>query len=111
MTRGNHRRIRRIYRADDAEETWLLLRRSLIVKSQAQVELANGVPFIPDADLKKALDEAGVRSAATDAALGLQRCPHRRARSALAILALLAIAALFLAQRIPTQQPGKAAPT
>ena len=39
------------------------------VKSQAQVELAGGVPFISDADLETALDEAGARSSATDAAV------------------------------------------
>ena len=82
------------------------------VKSQAQVELAGGVPFISDADLEAALDEANVRSAATDAALeSYSDARIAGLRSALAILALLAIVALFLAQRIPTQQPGKEAPT
>jgi hypothetical protein len=88
MTRGNHRRIGRIYRASNAE---------------------GGVPFISDADLEKALDEAGARSAATDVALeAYSDARIAGLRSALAILALLAIVALFLAQRIPTQQPGKA---
>ena len=82
------------------------------VKSQAQVELAGGVPFISDADLEAALDEANVRSAATDAALeSYSDARIAGLRSALAILALLAMVALFLAQRIPTQQPGKEAPT
>src|SRR4029453_10824116 len=39
------------------------------VKSQAQVELAAGVPFISDADLQAALDHARVSSRTTDAAL------------------------------------------
>jgi hypothetical protein len=81
------------------------------VKSQAQVELAGGVPFISDADLETALDEAHVRSRATDAALdAYSEARIAGLRSALAILALLAIAALFLAQRIPNRQPGMTAP-
>ena len=80
------------------------------VKSQAQVELAGGVPFISDADLEAALDEARVSSRATDAALDAYRDARIDGlRSALAILAVLAIVALFLAQRIPPTQPGPAA--
>ena len=81
------------------------------VKSQAHVELASGVPFISDADLNAALDEANVSSTAADAALdayGSARIDGLR--SALAILAVLAIVALFLAQRIPTTQPGAPPP-
>src|SRR5207249_5886995 len=37
------------------------------VTSQAKDELAGGVPFISDADLEEALDEARVSSRATDA--------------------------------------------
>jgi predicted MFS family arabinose efflux permease len=82
------------------------------VKSQAQVELAGGIPFISDVDLEAALDEADASSKATDAALDAYRDARIAGlRSALAILALLAIVALFLAQRIPTRQPGMAAPT
>jgi hypothetical protein len=76
-------------------------------KSQAQVELAGGVAFVSDADLEAALDEEGVRPATTDAALeayGDARIDGLH--SALAILAALAIIALFLTQRIPTTQPG-----
>jgi MFS family permease len=80
------------------------------VKSQAQVELAGGVPFISDADLEAALDEARVSSRATDAALDAYRDARIDGlRSALAILAVLAIVALFLAQRIPPTQAGPAA--
>jgi MFS family permease len=79
------------------------------VKSQAQVELAGGAPFISDADLETALDDAHVRSKATDAALDAYRDARIVGlKSALAILALLTIVALFLAQRIPTRQPGAA---
>jgi EmrB/QacA subfamily drug resistance transporter len=77
------------------------------VKEQAQVELAGGVQFISDADLEKALDEANVSSSTTDEALDAYRDARIDGlRSALAILALLAIVALFPAQRIPTRQPG-----
>ncbi len=76
-------------------------------KSQAQVELAAGVPFVSDADLEAALDEAGASSKTTDAALDAYRDARIDGlRSALAILALLAIVALFYAHRIPTIQPG-----
>src|SRR5213079_897458 len=40
------------------------------VKSDAQVQLAGGVPFVSDADLEHALDEAGVNRKTSDAALG-----------------------------------------
>ena len=77
------------------------------VKSQAHVELAGGVPFISDADLEAALDDAHVRSKATDAALdAYSEARIAGLQSALAILALITVLALFLAQRIPTRQPG-----
>jgi EmrB/QacA subfamily drug resistance transporter len=72
------------------------------VKSEAQVQLAGGVPFVSDADLEKALDEAGANNRTTDAALD----SYRDARisgltSAVALLAFVALIGLFLAQRIP----------
>ena len=77
------------------------------VKQQAQVELAGGIPFISDADLETALDEAGVTSEATDAAVDANADARLDGlRSALAILAVLAVLALFLAQTIPTRPPG-----
>ncbi len=78
-------------------------------KEQAQVELASGVPFVSDADLEAALDEADVPPATTDAALDAYgEARLAGLRSALAILAVLAILALFLAQAIPQKQPGAA---
>jgi MFS family permease len=79
-------------------------------KSQAQVELAGGVPFISDADLEAALEDAGASPESTEAA----RTAYAGARidgleNALAILALLALVAQFFAQRIPTVQPAAAA--
>jgi hypothetical protein len=37
------------------------------LKSKATVELASGVPFVSDADLKTALDKAGVPPKTADA--------------------------------------------
>src|SRR5215218_713717 len=80
------------------------------VKSEAQVELAGGVPFVSDADLEEALDEARVSPRASDAALDAYRSARIDGlRSALAILAALVIGALFFAQRVPTTQPGATA--
>jgi len=79
------------------------------VKDEAKVELAGGVPFISDAQLEEALDEAGARSETSDAALeAYQDARLVGLRSALAILALMALLALFLAQRIPKSQPHAA---
>ena len=77
------------------------------VKEEAQVELASGVPFVSDADLKTALDEAGASGRTTDEALEAYADARIDGlRSALAILALLTLIALFFAQRVPTVQPG-----
>ena len=77
------------------------------VKSQAHVQLAGGVPFISDADLDTALEQAHVSPKATDAAVIAYRDARISGlRSALAILGVMAIVALFFAQRIPTRQPG-----
>jgi EmrB/QacA subfamily drug resistance transporter len=79
------------------------------VKSQAEVQLAGGAPFISDADLEDALDEAGVRGRSADAALaGYQDARLDGLRSALAILGLLVLVSLFYAQRIPTTPTGAA---
>jgi MFS family permease len=77
------------------------------VKSQAHVQLAGGVPFISDADLEAALTKANANSKATDAAVAAYSDARIAGlKSALAILAVLSIVALVLAQRIPTTQPG-----
>jgi EmrB/QacA subfamily drug resistance transporter len=77
------------------------------VKSQANVQLAGGVPFISDDDLDQALDEQHLSSRATDDAISAyQDARISGLRSALAILAGMAILSLFFAGRIPTKQPG-----
>jgi MFS family permease len=75
-------------------------------KSQASVELAGGVPFVSDADLEAALEKAGASTTSTQAALDAYADARLDGlRSALAILALLTLIALFIAQRIPRAQP------
>src|SRR5439155_14320316 len=72
------------------------------LSSKAQTELTSGVPFISDADLEKALDDAGV-PAATATAIVDENADARLdgLRAALAVLAVLAIVALFLSGSIP----------
>jgi MFS family permease len=77
------------------------------VKSEAHVKLEGGVPFVSDADLEKALNNAHVSPQTSDAALSAYRDARIVGlRQALGILALFSVIALFVAQRIPRQQPG-----
>jgi hypothetical protein len=76
------------------------------VKSEARVQLGGGVPFVSDADLEHAMDEANVPRRTQDEALSAYRDARIVGlRFALSILALLAVVALFFVQRIPTTQP------
>ena len=80
------------------------------VKERAEVELAGGVPFVSDADLEAALDEANAAPETTAAALDAYGDARLAGlRSALAILSVLSIVALFLAQSIPTRPAGSGA--
>jgi Na+/melibiose symporter-like transporter len=77
-------------------------------KQQATTELAGGIPFVSDADLEKALDEAGAASESTDAALAANADARLDGlRAALTILAILAVLALFFTRAIPRRQPGR----
>jgi MFS family permease len=80
--------------------------------SKAQTELTSGVPFISDADLAKALDDAGV-APKTAAAVVDENAQSRIAalRVTLAVLAVLALLALFLCRSIPTTPVGSEAET
>lgn len=76
------------------------------VKSQATVELAGGVPFLSDAQLTTALDEAGTSPEVAQAALDANAAARLDGlRAALAVLAFAAVVALFFTQRIPATQP------
>jgi hypothetical protein len=72
------------------------------VKDQATVQLAGGIPFLSDADLQAALDEAGASPTVAQAALDSNRNARVEGlQDALAVLALVAAVALFAARRIP----------
>jgi EmrB/QacA subfamily drug resistance transporter len=81
------------------------------VKSQASVRLAGGAPFLSDADLEAALEGAGVSGEASAAILEVNtQARVEGLRSALFVLALVALLALFSSRRVPTRQPTSAAP-
>ncbi len=80
------------------------------VVEQANVELTSGAPFISDADLESALQDAGIDEQTSEAVLddyGEARLDGLR--TALALLALFALIALFFTRRVPDQQPGSVA--
>ena len=82
--------------------------------STAQVELAGGVPFVSDADLEGALDDAGVPQATAQAVVDEnEQARLDGLRSALIVLALLALVAQAFTGAIPVVQPAaaQAAPT
>ncbi|MFC9247997.1 MFS transporter [Streptomyces sp. NPDC057136] len=81
------------------------------VRSQAAVELQSGVPFLSDAQLKSALEEAGTSTEVSEAALDANADARIDGlRAALAILALTALLAMFFTQRIPAAQPRSVEP-
>ena len=81
------------------------------VKSQANVQLAGGAPFLSDADLEAALNTAGVSAEASAAILEINtQARVDGLRAALFVLALVALVALFSSRRVPTRQQRSAAP-
>jgi MFS family permease len=77
--------------------------------SQAQVELAGGIPFMSDKDLQAALDEAHVPPQTADAIVAEnERARIDGLRASLSVLAIIALMALFASRRIPTRQPSAA---
>ncbi len=80
------------------------------VQSQAATELSGGVPFVSDKELETALEQAKVSPAATDAIVEENETARLVGlRTALSILALLALVGLFFTGRIPTRQPAATA--
>ncbi len=79
------------------------------VSSKAQVELGGGIPFLSDKDLAQALDDAGVRQKTADAVVD-ENADARLAglRTALSVLAVIALLALFFTRKIPDRQPSAA---
>ncbi|MGW7330994.1 MFS transporter [Streptomyces sp. NPDC054840] len=81
------------------------------VTSQATVKLQSGAPFLSDAQLETALDEAGVSAEVSQAALDANAAARLDGLSAaLAILAFAALLALFFTPRIPSTQPRSTKP-
>ena len=79
------------------------------VAAQANVELAGGIPFISDADLETALEEAGATAEVTQTVVDEnEQARLDGLRVALAALALAALIGLFFSTRVPTEQPGSA---
>ncbi|HYN65683.1 MAG TPA: MFS transporter [Ornithinibacter sp.] len=77
------------------------------VTSQAQVELASGIPFVSDAQLETALADADVDPAVASAIVDENTQSRLDGlRSALAVLAMLALVAFFTSGGLPTRQPG-----
>jgi MFS family permease len=80
------------------------------VSSQASVELEAGVPFVSDAQLESALQEAGVPPKTAQAIVDEnEQARVDGLRSALALLAVIGFIGLFFTKRIPERQPGLAA--
>ena len=76
------------------------------VSAQAEVQLAGGIPFVSDADLNAALADANVDPKVAQAIVDEnEKARLDGLRTALAVLALMALAGLFFTQRIPTEQP------
>lgn len=75
--------------------------------SKAQTELAGGIPFISDDDLKAALSDARVPPRTADAVVAAnEQSRIDGLRVAVSILALMALVALLFTGGIPTVQPG-----
>ncbi|MFE4575567.1 MFS transporter [Streptomyces chartreusis] len=76
------------------------------VENRAAVEIQDGVTFLSDAQLKSALDEAGVDDEVAQAALDANADARLDGlRAALAILGFACALAMFFTSRIPTTQP------
>ena len=82
------------------------------VASQATVQLAAGIPFVSDAQLASALQEAGIDPQTSQEILEEnQQARLDGLRAALALLAIVGVIALFFTKRIPTEQPGGPPPS
>ncbi len=82
------------------------------VKSKATVQLASGVPFVSDAQLRTALDDAGVAPSTADAVVAENATARLNAlRASLSVLAVIALIALLFSRWIPAEQPATATPS
>jgi hypothetical protein len=77
------------------------------VSSAAEVKLSSGVPFLSDADLREALRGAKVETPQVEAILDTNEAARIDGlRVSLAVLALIAVLALFLTRLLPTEPVG-----
>jgi hypothetical protein len=77
------------------------------VSSQAEVELAGGIPFISNAQLETALADAGVPPDEAEAILDENEAARIAGlRASLAMLAVIALSGLFFTDKIPTVPVG-----
>jgi hypothetical protein len=77
------------------------------VKTQASTELSGGVLFVSDTQLQAGLDVAGVDPALADEIVAVNADARIDAlRLAFVVATLLAMAALFFTDRLPTSSPG-----
>jgi MFS family permease len=79
------------------------------VSQKAKVELASGLPFLSDADLNAALNQAGLPQQEVNAALDANaEARIDGLRAALAVLAVFAVLGLFFTGWIPREPVGSA---
>ena len=77
------------------------------VTTTATAELSAGIPFVSDAQLLTALEDAGVPAATSDALVKENADARLEGlRAALGILALIALVGLFFTRKLPTEQPA-----
>ena len=73
------------------------------------MQLAAGIPFVSDAQLQAALQQPGSTRTTPEAVVEVnEQARLDGLRAALALLAIIAVIALFFTKRIPQQQPGSA---
>jgi hypothetical protein len=76
------------------------------------VELASGIPFVSDAQLETALQEAGLDAETTQAIIDVNETARLDGlQSSLSLLAIIATIGLLFTRRIPAHQPGVVAST
>ncbi len=80
---------------------------SASLKSKATTSLSGGAPFVSDAELETALQKAHVSADATDAIVEENEAARLDGlRSALSVLAMIALIGLLFSRRLPAQQPA-----
>ena len=77
------------------------------LKDQANVNLAAGAPFISNAEVQKLMNEQNVPADVQDDVLAQNEASQIDGlRTALSILAVMGVIALFFTGRLPKKQPG-----